>query len=164
MLKFILLLFILSTYAESCLSQDFLLMSSPGMGKRFKIYEGDEIKFRLVGEKHFNNESIKKLQGDSVILQNSSIHVNDISKVDIRKCNQHRMNPDILAGASVIAGVGYFIVDQFNHTVVKQRGWDVNGKVVRTSAILIATGIIIHKTKRRYFKTNKNNKISIVTF
>ena len=134
------------------------------MGKRFKIYEGDEIKFRLEGEKHFNTEIIKKLKGDSVVLQNSSIHIKDISKVDIRKYNEHRMNPDILAGASVIAGAGYFIVDQFNHTVVKQRGWDVNGKVVRTSAILMATGIIIHKTKRRYFKVNKANKISIVTF
>ena len=134
------------------------------MGKRFKIYEGDEIKFRLAEEKYFNIETIKKLQGDSIILQNSSIHIKDISKVDIRKYNQHRMNPDVLAGASVLAGAGYFIVDQFNHTVVKQRGWDVNGKVVRTSAILIAAGIIIHKTKRRYFKVNKNNKISVVTF
>jgi len=134
------------------------------MGKRFKIYEGDEIKFRLAEEKYFNIETIKKLQGDSIILQNSSIHIKDISKVDIRKYNQHRMNPDVLAGASVLAGAGYFIVDQFNHTVVKQRGWDVNGKVVRTSAILIDAGIIIHKTKRRYFKVNKNNKISVVTF
>ncbi|MEQ6121757.1 hypothetical protein [Reichenbachiella sp. MALMAid0571] len=139
-------------------------MSSPGMGKRFKIYEGDEIKFRLEGEKYFNVETIKKLNGDSVFLQNSVVNIKDISVVDIRKYNQHRMNPDVLAGASVLAGAGYFIVDQFNHTVVKQRGWNVNGKVVRTSAILIGVGIIIHKTKRRYFKVNKKNKISIVTF
>ena len=164
MLRFILLFFVITTVIDSCLSQDFLLMSSPGMGKRFKIYEGDEIKFLLEGEKHFNFETIKKLKGDSVILQNSSIHIKDISKVDIRKYNQHRMDPNVLAGASILAGVGYFTVDQFNHTVVKQRGWDVNRKVVRTSAILIATGILIHKTKRRYFKVNKANKISTVTF
>ena len=164
MVRFLLLFVVFVLSGEYAYSQDFVVLSKPGVGKRFKIYVGDEFRFQLHGQGYFSNGQIVKLRNDSIFFSNTAIKLNDIRKVDIRDYNYHRMDPDFLAKASVFAGIGYFVVDQFNHTVVNQNGWDVDKDVVRTSAILIATGILVHKTKRRYFRVNKRNRIKLLTF
>lgn len=144
--------------------QDFLLLSKTGGIKRIKIYEGDQLRFRLDGERFFNEGKIKQLKNDSIYFVNSAVHVSSISVVDIREYNQHRVSPNFLGNAGIFAGSGYFFVDQFNHTVVKQRGWEVNGTVVRTSAIMIAVGILIKLSWRKYFMVKGKNQITMVTF
>ncbi|MFY0653696.1 MAG: hypothetical protein JXQ96_16750 [Cyclobacteriaceae bacterium] len=164
MTRILVLLITFIFYAHHVQAQDFLLLSKSGMKKRFKYYEGDEFKFRLKGEKHFNTKQILRLRNDSIFFNASSIAISEISKVDIRSVNKHWFDPDILAQMGIYAGVGYLLVDQFNHTVVRGDGWDVDKGVLKTSAILVTSGILIHKTKRRYFKVNGRNKIKIVTF
>lgn len=149
---------------EESHGQDFLLLSKAGGGKRIKIYTGDDLRFRLDGERFFNDGKIKQLKNDSIHFENSAVHISSISKVDIRGYNKHRVNPDFLGNAAILAGSGYFFVDQFNHTVVKQRGWEVNGTVVRTSAIMIAAGILIKLSWRKYFRVRGENQIKMVTF
>ncbi len=103
------------------IGQDFLVLSGLGTGKRFKIYEGDEIRFKLRDAPHYNNGIIQDLKNDSIHFADSKVAVADIAVVDIKKYNYHRLNPDIPGNAAVYAGIGYLLVDQFNHTVVKQR-------------------------------------------
>lgn len=156
------MVFVLS--GEYAYSQDFVVLSKLGVGKRFKIFIGDEFRFQLHNQDYFSKGQIVKLRNDSIFFSNTAVKLDDIRKVDIKDYNYHRMDPDFLAKASVLAGVGYFVVDQFNHTVVNQDGWNVDKDVVRTSAIFIAAGILVHKTKKRYFRVNKRNRIKLVTF
>lgn len=158
----LLMVFVLTS--ECAYSQDFVVLSKLGVGKRFKIFVGDEFRFQLHNQNYFSSGQIVKLKNDSIFFSNTAVKLDDIRKVDIREYNYHRMNPDFLAKASILAGIGYFFVDQFNHTVVNQNGWDIDKGVVQTSAIFIAAGILVHKTKRRFFKVNKHNRIKLVTF
>lgn len=164
MIRFLILLMVFVLTSEYSQSQDFVVLSKPGVGKRFKIYVGDEFRFQLNNQNYFSKAQIVKLGKDSIFFSNTAIRVDDIRRVDIRDFNLHRMDPNFLAKASVLAGLGYFFVDQFNHTVVKQDGWNVDKGVAQTSVLFMATGLLIHKTKRRYFRVNKRNKIKLVTF
>lgn len=164
MFRVLISIVVISFIFKDSYGQDFLLLSKTGGSKRIKIYEGDDLRFRLDGERFFNIGKIKSLKNDSIHFENSAVHISSISKVDIRGYNMHRVNPDFLGNAGIFAGSGYFFVDQFNHTVVKQRGWKVNGTVVRTSAIMIVTGVLIKLSWRKYFKVKGKNQIKMVTF
>jgi hypothetical protein len=164
MIRFLVLLMVFVLTNECAYSQDFVVLSKQGVGKRFKIYVGDEFRFQLYNQNYFSKGLIVKLKNDSIFFSNTAVKLDDIRKVDIRDYNYHRMDPNFLAKASILAGLGYFFVDQFNHTVVNHDGWNVDKGVAQTSALLIATGILIHKTKKRYFRVNKCNKIRLVTF
>ena len=151
---------LLALHALSANAQDFLVLSRPGIKKNIKYYEGDEIIIKVKGSNHFQPQVIRDLKPDSVLFYGNFVHPDSIEVVDIRAINK----PHKLGAASIIAGIGYLLVDQFNHTVVKARGWEVNETVLGTSAMLVGAGILIKKTKRRFFKVNKNNKIKVVTF
>ena len=160
----LLLLLVLIFSCELVYSQDFLLLSRPGKKKRFKYYAGDELVFQLNRENHFNRAKIVGLTSDSVYFQNTGIKITEIQKVDIRDKNEHLWRPEVFSGAFMTAGVGYFTVHHFNQIIVKQRGLKIDGGVAKWSAYLIAASYLIHLSKLKYFRVNKRNKISVVTF
>lgn len=130
--------------------------------KKTRIYPGSTLRFKFEDDKHFYSGKIKDLRGDIIIFENSIIKVQEIARIDI---SGFKKQPSLLHGLAKklpIAGAGYFLIDQFNRSVVNGQSLYVDRKVLRTSAIMVGMGLLLGFTVKKNVRIRGRNRLRIV--
>lgn len=138
-------------------AQEFLVLEKMGTKKRIEYYIDDPIVFQIQGEDNFNKDVILALTDSSIIFSSGKVQFADIGQI----------KPPVKAwmavsgGTLVVAGVGYFLIDQFNKLYVGN-GFYYDQKVMRTSIILTGAGVGLILLSKKKVKVKKNWRIRYV--
>ena len=149
-----------STFAEA--QEPFLALGRTGKGHQVIFYEGDELRFRLKGEKHFIEDHILGLKGNTLRFHYFEIQTTDIEAVDIRGRKKSFFSLGSLSGKLIFAGVAFIGIDQVNQVFIRDEPAGVSSTVAIVSASLVGGGILAGLLDKRYFKTGKKNYIQII--
>lgn len=142
--------------------QNVLLLEKSGTKKKTIFKSGDEIRFKLKGEKHFRQDHIISIKDSSIIFHYNKINLDEISEIDIRRKDFLDINLKQIGTLMQISGGMYIVLDQFNKTVVQGREWQFEEDVWVTGAVLLAAGTGIKFLHPRKFKVGGRYKLHII--
>ena len=149
-------------HQTSAQGHKYLLLEKGASRKKIRIYPGSDITLRFHSEDRFYTRQIKYLSGELIFFENAVVKTTEIAEIDIRA---HRQGSTLfvdLGKKLPIAGAGYFVIDNFNRTVVMNQPFNIDRKVVRTSSIMIGVGLLFILAEKKTFKVRGRNRLSIV--
>jgi hypothetical protein len=126
------------------------------------FYEGDQMRFRLKGEKYFIEDYIFGLRGNTIRFHYYEIQTTEIEAIDIRGQKRSFFSLGSLSGKLIIAGIAFIGIDQLNQVVIRDEPAGVSKGVAIVSGSLIAGGVLAGLLNKRYFKVGKKNYIQII--
>lgn len=125
----------------------------------YRFYGGDEIVFSLKSDKkdviksYVNNIFDTAFQAHDVI-----IPYHKIERIYINKKTFWRD-----AGPKfIVAGVGYFLIDQFNTTVIQDEEASLNKGVTITSSVLVGAGAAMMLIQKKYQKIGGRYRLMMI--
>jgi len=154
--KILLLLF--SITGLSATAQDYLVLEKMGTKKRYEYFPDDQLTFKIVDEEHFRKDRIVALSDSSILFASGRVPLKEIERIKPPASSWMAAT----GGTLVIAGIGYYLIDTFNQTVIAGNKYSNDEAVLRTSLILAGTGagLILFSTKK--VKLNNNWRIRMV--
>ena len=162
-LKYCILFFItLQVHQTPAQGHKYLLLEKGASRKKIRIYPGSDIRLRFHGDDRFYLQQIKDLSEKFIFFENAVVKVTEVAEIDI---TNHKQGSNLfvdLGKKLPIAGTGYFLIDNFNRTVVMNQPFNIDEKVVRTSSIMVAAGLIFIFTDKKTFKVRGRNRLRVV--
>jgi len=110
-----------------------------------RLYPGDEFIYTVKGSKPVRTSYINNLFDTAVMVHNTIVPFHQIDKVYFK----HGSLMNMVGGALVIGGAGYFLIDQFNELIVKGHKGSIDEKVAVTSAIMVGVGLPMMLIKKK---------------
>lgn len=113
-----------------------------------RLNPGDEFTYRLKGEKQVITSYVNNVFDTAVMAHQTVIAFHKIDRVFFKQSNYL----NVIGGLMVTAGVGYFVIDQVNETLVNRNQFNIDDRVANTSITLTAIGLplmLIHKKSQR---------------
>ncbi|MDQ3536147.1 MAG: hypothetical protein M3421_11035 [Bacteroidota bacterium] len=159
-LKYIFSLAIIFMFFE-VLGQRYLLMDKIGGRQRREFYPGNELKFKLKGEDHFNTAQIIHLQDSLIIFYEGVINVKDIKTIKTPRRTSSILGVSRTAKIR-IAGIGLIIIDQINTIVVAGEPFSISSGVFIVGGSLVAFSYIIDLSQKNKFKIRRNRRLRII--
>jgi hypothetical protein len=152
-----LLFFLFASWNSFC-QEKYLVLDKPGRIKRIRYYTGDEIMFRLRGDKTTYSNIIQAI-GDSTI----KVRDTDVSIREIHSIIRYSDNGFLYQIARILpkAGMLYFLADTFN-PIFRGEKPDISRSGVVVGSTLIATGYTIRLFRKRTLKINNYRTIKIL--
>lgn len=152
MKTFCFLLLLCSLGAHCLQAQQSLELHKRGSKTHYYFQAGDTITLALQNDRELS--AVWEYAGDSAIwLADTVVRLKDIRWVSIadrKKGSSWNMPANLL----IIAGVGYFAVDQLNTIILTDAPLSIDKGVVRASAGMLAAGLLI-KASARIFRADK---------
>jgi len=134
------------------------VLEKMGTKKRYEYYPNDQLHFQLIGEDFFRKDEIMALKDSTIIFAAAIVPLREIVQI----------KPPVTAwmaatgGTLVVAGVGYYIIDTFNQTVVAGNGYSTDENVLKTSLVLAGSGAALILFSRKKVKVKNNWRIRMV--
>lgn len=116
--------------------------------ERLRFEEGDRFKIRISGEKKSYEDVLVSAWEFGMIGMKDSIRFADITHIHGggRSTFLSRMGGGIL-----IAGLGYFLIDQVNEGLLTGNDFSFEERVWKPSLVLVLTGGILKLTRKRWY-------------
>jgi hypothetical protein len=156
-LRYGLLICILCVVAEEAMAQKQLLLLKKEK-VLLRLYPGDEFIFKLKGSKTIRKSYVNNLFDTAVVAHKDMIPYHRIDRVYFNRRNLL----NVVGGLLVIGGVGYFIIDQVNVVLVHGEEADIDGQVATASAIMVAAGLPLILTKKKYARVGGKYRLLMV--
>ncbi len=151
------ILVILLFSAVSGYSQSHIQLRTFGKQKVFNFYIGEEMTFRLEGQKNVSRGYIVDIPNDSTIrFYSGFIPVSKIVAVDVS--DKKSQNHWTLA----IGGVGYVALEALNSRIVQNRKFQSDAGLWVPAGGLVASAFLINWLRGRWFKVGLRKKVEIV--
>ena len=134
------------------------MLEKMGTKKRYEYHPNDQLQFQLIGEDFFRKDEIVALRDSTIIFAAAIVPLREIVQI----------KPPVTAwmaatgGTLMVAGIGYFLIDTFNQTIVAGNGYSTDESVVRASAIMAGTGAALVIFSRKKVKIRNNWRIRMV--
>jgi hypothetical protein len=119
---------------------------------------GDEFVIRLKGEKNKIKSYINNLFDTAVMVHQTTIPYHKIDRVYF---NQSGL-VNLIGKFLVVAGVGYFLIDQVNVVVVNGDKATLNDNVTTTSVAMVAVGLPMMLIKKKYERISGRTRLMLV--
>ncbi|HEY9046781.1 MAG TPA: hypothetical protein VIN08_12840 [Ohtaekwangia sp.] len=132
--------------APACIAQKQLVLLKNEKVK-LRLYIGDEIIYKEKGADHRRRSYVSNVYDTALLAHETMVPFHKIERIYFR---QHSF-ANVIGGLFVIGGVGYFVVDQVNVSII-QGDPSLNQNVTRASIIMTAVGLplmLIHKKSQR---------------
>lgn len=151
-------LFFLCISAESFSQERYLVLDKPGRIKRIRYYTGDEIIFKLKGDKTTYNTIIQAVGDSTIKVRDTSIPIQGIHSI-----TRHNENGFLYQAARILpkAGILYFLADTFN-PVFRGEKPNVSRSGVIVGSTLFVGGNALRLFKKRTFRINNYRTIKIL--
>ncbi|ELR69103.1 hypothetical protein C900_05492 [Fulvivirga imtechensis AK7] len=157
--QFVLLFLVLM--ASQVVAQRKLIIAKPASPAKYTFYEGEEIRFKLKGERYWNKAFIQGLGDDYIRLHYTTIALSEIEMIDIRSRSHSYLH--MVAAIGVYGGVGFIGIDQFNRSIVKgESGFDE--KTMLIGGALLSTGALIYLLKRKKVKIGRKFRLRVAEY
>lgn len=138
------------------------MIGKPGKPAKFEFEEGEMLRFRLQGEKHWNKGLIQGLHGDKIRLHYVTIDIQEIAAIDISDRGKGRFLATV-SQIFLIGGIGFSAIDQFNRTLVNNDP-DIDEKSLLIGGALASTGIFLKLIRKRTVRIGNGYSIKISEF
>jgi len=136
--------------------------------KQLVLLKGEKVKLRLYGGDQF----VYKLKGDNTKYQSYVNNLSDTSvtvhrdvvpfyKIDRVYFKQSSFR-NVIGGLLVVAGAGYFLIDQFNVIVVQGDDPNVDKNVGTASAVMVGVGLPLLLIKKKSQRLHKHYRLLTV--
>jgi hypothetical protein len=119
---------------------------------------GDEFVISLKGDKKKINSYVNNLFDTAVLLHRTLVPIHKIDKVYFKQSGLVNLVGKFL----VVAGVAYFLIDQFNVIVVDGNEASLNDNVTNTSVALVAVGLPMALIKKKYRRIRGRIRLMVV--
>ncbi|MBR9999347.1 MAG: hypothetical protein KFF73_10265 [Cyclobacteriaceae bacterium] len=131
------------------------------MGRKYRIvYQtGDEIILKLRGDQKEFHGTITEFYNSTIVIEGIYVNLKDIHYVKTVH-TEGFLSPGN-GPKLIIAGVGLFLIDQLNHSVIQGNDFRIPEGVAIISGSLIVAGAFWTSLKYRKFKPGKNRRIRI---
>lgn len=136
-----------------------LIIAKRASPAKYVFYEGDEIRFKLKGEKFWNKALIQGLGEDFIRLHYTTIKLSEIEAIDISSVGGGHFLK-LVSGIAITAGVGFAAIDQFNRTVVDGEP-GVDEKTMIIAGGLVASGVILNLLRRKKVKVGGRFRLRV---
>jgi hypothetical protein len=113
-----------------------------------RLYPGDDIAFREKGYKSIRHSYVNNLSDTAVVTHNDTIAYHTIDRLYFRQSKFY----NVLGGALVIGGIGYFLIDQVNELAVHGNKASIDQRINRICIPAVIIGLplmLIHKKSQR---------------
>lgn len=117
---------------------------------RLVFQSGDQLKFKVKGEKHWRRQLIIGFLENGIRFHYFDINLNDIEQIAIPIEDRNYGIPNVL----IYAGIGFFVIDQFNQTVVNEQELDPNQSTIIVALTGIGTGFLWKLLKRKKYSVD----------
>jgi hypothetical protein len=149
--------FILCSICLKGVSQDqrFLILDKPGHIKRFRYYAGDELIFKLKGDRMKYKDVIEAV-GDSTI----KIRGADIPLRDIKSVIRYKQGGMLDQAIYILprAGLLYFLADTFN-PVIRGGSLEVSRSGIVVGSSFVVGGLLLKLAKKRNYRLNNFRRL-----
>jgi hypothetical protein len=132
--------------APACVAQKQLVLLK-GEKVLLRLYIGDEILFKVKGSDTRRRSYVSNVYDTAVLAHTEVVPFHSIERIYFDQRNFR----NVIGGLLVIGGVGYFLVDQLNVSVI-QGNPSVNQDVTKASIAMVAVGLpmmLIRKKSQR---------------
>ena len=143
-------------------SHKYLLLERGRSLKKIRIYPGSLIRLRFRGDDHFYTEQIKDLSGNFIFFENAVVKVSEIAEIDITGYKDRSPLFINLGKKLPLVGAGYFLIDNFNRSVVNSQPFEIDKKVARTSSVMAGVGFLFILFEKKTFKVKGRNRLRVV--
>ncbi len=138
----------------------YLVLEKMGRKKRIVFYPGDEITFKMKNSDLEITDAIVDLHDSLILFLNSYVRPKEIEYVKLER------NVGLLSPSNgpklIIAGVGLFLIDQLNNSIIQGNELRINDDIVKTSLIMIVGGSIWTSFRYTKFRNKGNRRIRTV--
>lgn len=110
-----------------------------------RLVPGDIIRYRLKGEKQHRRSYINQLFDTAVRIHDDTISFWKIDRVYFK---QHKF-VNVIGGLLTVAGVGFFVIDEINVTVVQGNKPYVDRGVAKSAITLVVIGAPLMLIKKK---------------
>lgn len=110
-----------------------------------RLNPGDEMIVSLRGEKRKLYSYVNNLSDTAVVLHRTVVPLHKIDRIYFSRSSFMNLVGKFL----VVAGVGYFVIDQFNVIVVEGEEASLNDDVTTVSAALVGVGLPMALIKKK---------------
>ena len=139
---------------------DRLILEKLGRKQRIIYQFGDEIILKLKNDPNEFKGIITEFYDSTLVIENVYVRLNDINY--IKTVHTKGFLSPSNGPKLIIAGVGLFLIDQLNHTLIQGNDFRIPKEIAIASGALVAAGIFWTTLKYRKFRPGKNKRIRIV--
>jgi hypothetical protein len=138
--------------------QKYLVLDKPGKQKRVRFFVGNEITFRLKGDKVVYQEAITAIDDSSFTIFGTKVLIREVDRVILRSDNFF-----INVGSRYLpaAGIIYFLADNLN-PVFQGYSFKVDPNSAIIGASLVTVGLVLKQFQKRKHKIGKNKRLRIL--
>jgi hypothetical protein len=123
-----------------------------------RLNPGDEFNFSLKDKKGIQRSYINNLFDTAVMVHKLIVPFHKIDKIYFKQYSVRNLIGKFL----VVAGVGYFLIDQVNVILVNGDGASLNKNVTNTSIALVAVGLPMMLMKKKFQRIGSKYKLYVV--
>lgn len=157
--KLILVFLVITTL--DCFSQKTLEIYFTRFGKfkKFEVYNGDMLEYKLKGEYRYRRNKISNLQDSFIVFSNDSIiKLGQLKAICIRKSN---FVVRLFQSAFITGGAFFFFLNTTNN-IINERTPILDANAALIGGGLIATGALIKQIGVRHLRINEHKHLKIV--
>jgi hypothetical protein len=144
-----------------CFSQKTLdiLFTRFGALKKFEVYNGDVLEYKLKGEHRYRSNKITNLQDSFIVFSNDTIiKLDQLKAIRIRKNN---VLISLLKGVFITGGAMFFFLNTTNN-LINERSPIIDQNAALIGAGLITTGLLIKQIGIRRIRITKHKQLKII--
>jgi hypothetical protein len=140
-------------YTSVVAQRQIVLVSGNEVVHRFRV--GDKFHTKLEGDRNERWGFLVQINEFSVTTSQDTIDLRDIEKCLL----PGRPIINRLGKKLVTAGIGLFVIDQFNQAVIQGNDMSIDSGVAKASIVITAAGIPMLFIKKRWVKPGKGVKL-----
>lgn len=144
-----------SYFAAMSQGEKYLVLDKPGHIKRFRYYVGDEIIFKLNGDKMTYKDVIQAVTDSTIKVRDTEIPIKEIASV-IRYKQGGMLKQAIFILPR--AGILYFLADTFN-PVFKGYSPNVSRSGVIVGSSFVASSFLLRTLKKKKYHINNFRRL-----
>lgn len=126
----------------------------------YRFEEGEYIRFKRKDEEGFRRGVITGIHPNFFRIETDTTYTYDIAKIDLRGKNYTGFKIAPIGRGIIFAGVGLFLIDIFNTTVILDDSYTVDNSVTPVALAFIGTGALMQLVNNNYFKVGRRKKVA----
>ena len=139
--------------------QKYLALDKPGRIKRIRYFIGDEIVFRLQGDRLVYRDIIAAIDDSSFTIFGTKVLVREVDEVILRRQSNFATQASVLLP---LAGIIYFLADNLNPVISGREKFSVSRGSVVVGASLIGAGVLLRLTQKKRHHLGKNKRLRVL--
>lgn len=143
-------------YPASLQGQSFLYLHKEKGTFRLKIFEGEELHFRLHEDETFTRGIIDQFTDSSFVIHETEVPIDQIAEIDISEKNHSIWSFRSSPGKLMLAGALFPLIDWFNE------GDQIPNSLLIASASIFLSGVIMKQLERTRFYPGGKYKLIII--